>query len=660
VAFAVALMLRQRGQIQASSLRKVAMSGNNPLRNVLARFRRQRRRRSQPNRFLRRASLQLEQLEGRLVPSNTGTIHLTDSTATVVEETHYAAKPDVYLYGNKLTDGYYDVEVVAPGGKSGNADDVLGLSDPNHPVQVVNGHFFDGIFSTDPAPGLLETVDGPRGHAFNVWDVVYSTGNTNSNPPAGSQGYDDTDNNGGEYQVVIAQHIDGETQDNFPQFTGNSDVTKSKNFKAEPATQATSIVTNFILTQPDGSTVTGPNPGGTTAVAGSTAQDFATVTVKSGTTVVNEGTADFQLFGPSGLIDDSEAPVVNGTATDPFISDQLPAGNYYFVAAFSDGNDFGESQSTDELFTIDKASPTITTTANPTGTVNVGANDITVGDSAVVSGGYGETGNLIFTLHFGSSAGPEVAGSPISMALHGDDTYSVSTTLSASSQAGTYVWTVTYAGDGNNSSAQDQADANEQFTIRNVVCTGESANQEFWGFKSGRMLVDSAQWGGKTGKALGNWLAGNWSNLFGNLAGATNDQVVNYYHLLLMKNIGKDVTSATARAALSTALSIYATTTGLGWGTASQADGFMQGFGGVGLGDESYNVGSHGASFGAANDIYLTVNQLMSYLDSQTAVVTFGSVKTRRTWNMYGGNLTLLKGAKFVFFDIARLGWVLG
>jgi hypothetical protein len=218
------------------------------------------KRRAQPQRqkHFRRARLLLEQLETRLTLSNTGTVHLTDSTATIVEETHYAAKTDVYAYGKDLVDGYYDVEVVAPGGKSGNAPthDILGLSNPNDPVQVSGGHFDLTSFPTpvNPAPGLSVTVTGPRGNAFNVWDVVYSTGSTKMDPPAGSQGYDDTRNPGGEYQVVLAQHIPGEIQDNFSQFTGNNAVTKSKNFKVEVAPTATQIIVTKDAIGTDGST----------------------------------------------------------------------------------------------------------------------------------------------------------------------------------------------------------------------------------------------------------------------------------------------------------------------------------------------------------------------------------------------------------------------
>jgi hypothetical protein len=307
-----------------------------------------------------------------------------------------------------------------------------------------------------------------------------------------------------------------------------------------------------------------------------------------------------------------------------------------------------------------KVTPQIVTTSNPTGTLNVGTTDITVSDTAVVSGGFNETGNLVFTLHVGTSTGTAVAGTPISVPLHGNDTYMVSLTLSASNPATTYVWTVTYAGDANNNPAQDQGGPDEQFTLRNVVAPGVSANQEFWGFAKGRALIESALWGGPTGTALGNWLATNWPNLFGNLDVATNQQVVNYYHLLLMKNIGKNVTDATARAALSTALSVYATTSGLGWGPLAQADGFQQGFGGVGLGSTSYNIGTNGAAFGVAENTYVTVDAILSYLDSQTTVVSAGDPKTLRQWMLYGGSQTLTREAKFVLFDIALIGNVNG
>ena len=116
---------------------------------------------------------------------------------------------------------------------------------------------------------------------------------------------------------------------------------------------------------------------------------------------------------------------------------------------------------------IGRASPTIVSNSNPTGTVNVGTTAISVSDTAVVSGGYHEGGNLIFTLHFGTSSGPAVAGTPTPVTLNGDGTYSVTTTLPTSSLAGTYVWTVTYAGDGNNTISFDSGGSSS--TVAGIV-----------------------------------------------------------------------------------------------------------------------------------------------------------------------------------------------
>jgi hypothetical protein len=387
-----------------------------------------------------------------------GTIHLTngvdgdplpippDQPVTIVEQTHYLAKQDVFVYGNFLIDNYYDVEVVSPGGKSGGADHVLGISDPSSPVHVSMGHF-------DGGPGL---VTGPRGTAFKVWDEVFSTGNTNGNPP---QGYDDTDNPGGEYQVVLAQHRQGETQDQeFAQFSGNNGLTKSKNFKIEIAPHSTSIVTNFILTQPDGlPQVNGPatSPDVTSAAAGSTAQDFATVTVTDSSGIpVTEGTVNFQFFEGTTLIDDSNAPVINGQATDPFVSAPLAPGSYYFTAGFSDGADFGESQSDQEPFFITQNhAPTgIVTNANPSNvTLPSDGSTVTLNDSANIIGTF--TGPVGGTITFNLYApGDTMCTMPIytqTVSVSGYGTYSTGpgfTLPTAEAVTGTYQWVAQYSG----------------------------------------------------------------------------------------------------------------------------------------------------------------------------------------------------------------------
>jgi VCBS repeat-containing protein len=305
-----------------------------------------------PARQPRRPSF--DQLEDRVVPSNTGSVHLTDSTATIQEETHYTAKDLVWAYGQKLADGYYDVEVVAPGGKSGNADDVLGVSLNTAPVHVTSGQF-------DVGPNL---VTGPQGTAFNVWFEVYQTGINGGTP--GAQGYDDTTNNGGEYQVVVAKH------DGSLDFI--NDVAKSKNFKVDQnATPGTTLTnTTFTLTYPDGqTTVTGPNDDGTLAPLGSTAQDSAGVVDGNGN-LVTGGTVTFSFYsgdpdGTNQLLDTSNPVAVsNGIATDPTVEGPLGAGDYYFIATYTpdpnnNPNDLTPSTGDPEQFTIQAATPTLTT-----------------------------------------------------------------------------------------------------------------------------------------------------------------------------------------------------------------------------------------------------------------------------------------------------------
>ncbi len=704
---------------------------------------------------LKRFRPEFDLLEGRDCPSNMGTLHLTDSTVTVVEETQYASKHDVYAYGNFLVDGYYDVEVVAPGGKSNGSDAILGLSDPNSPIQVLNGHVVLGSPSGPVTPG---TAAGPRGYAFNVWDEVYKVSNN-------TQGFDNTGNSGGVYQVVVAQHILGETQDNFSQFTGNNAVTKSKNFKAPddgltlpPPTgpESTSIVTNFILTRPDGTIIGGPNVGGTFVVAGSTAQDFASVFVTDGSgNIVTEGFVDFQLFGPNGLIDDTTVPVINGVATDPFVSLPLDVGEYHFVAGYSDAGNtdvdapaiawFASSQSESEPFTIIKAtpsltttasevgnvvgsarlsdsativgyklngtldftltkpdgtvvdvgtvavtgsgtysaptdvfadevgvyvwhatysgdfnnnvagddgtneslevikaSPTLVTTASPTGVIYVGVSAPILSDSGVLAGGYNETGTLTFVL-----TGPHGYSFTKTIAVNGNGTYSVST--NTETELGLYTWVVTYNGDVNNNTAVDQGGEAEQVTIRDQVTQGESATLGFWSNKNGQALLKTY------GAELGNWLGITYGNLFGNLSGATGKDVASYF--LKVKAAASGSVYNTYAQVLTTALDVWVT--GLGWNLSSMGPthyGFHQGFGGTGLGDVYYNVGTNGSSFGVANNTYVKVSDLLAYLNARCVRVG-GSYANLPTFTFYGNNNTvLLGGANNVFNGINNTG----
>ena len=313
---------------------------------------------------------------------------------------------------------------------------------------------------------------------------------------------------------------------------------------------------------------------------------------------------------------------------------------------------------------INPASPTIVTTANPTGTFYAGTTAPTLKDSAVVSGGYNPTGTVTFYL-FAPGVTP---ASNFSNALY-NETRSLSlvsgqyvastatgyTLPSLVTSTNPYQWEAVYNGDGNNNTAKDVSlSKQEQVTIAgNQVVTNETATIGFWANKNGQALL------GTYSTALGNWLASTYKNLFGNLNGASGSQVASYFLNQVKPNASGAVYNTYAQA-LSTALSVWVTTTGLGWNTTATGPtkyGFMQGFGGVGLGDIYYNVGTNGSSFGVPNNTYQKVSVLLAYFNTECKVTKGGTYATLPTLVFYGNNdPTLLNGANNVFSGITNTG----
>jgi hypothetical protein len=124
-------------------------------------------------------------------------------------------------------------------------------------------------------------------------------------------------------------------------------------------------------------------------------------------------------------------------------------------------------------------------------------------------------------------------------------------------------------------------------------------------------------------------------------------------------NSGSPIGNTYAQA-LTDALSVWVTTSGLGWNLSSTGPtkyGFMQGFGGAGLGTILYNVGNNGASIGVANNTYLTVNQVLSYVNSVTYVTTAGSYTKLPVLYFYSKtDTTLTHGADNVLTGISQAG----
>ena len=116
-----------------------------------------------------------------------------------------------------------------------------------------------------------------------------------------------------------------------------------------------------------------------------------------------------------------------------------------------------------EQVTVNLASPTLLTTANSDQRSRWARTWLRpfLTDTAVLSGGYNPTDTIVFTL-----TGPDGFTYTQTDTVNGDGTYTASTTLpTTGTVAGTYTWSVTYAGDVNNNAAMDQGGTAEQTVV---------------------------------------------------------------------------------------------------------------------------------------------------------------------------------------------------
>ncbi len=141
----------------------------------------------------------------------------------------------------------------------------------------------------------------------------------------------------------------------------------------------------------------------------------------------------------------------------------------------------------------------------------------------------------------------------------------------------------------------------------------------FWANKNGQGLIDSFNGGGSS-TALSNWLATNFSNLFGSFAGQTwTPPRVAADFTTAKGNVG-GVQGNTYAQTFALALAVYATDPTLGGGSASTGQGFAVEPGGTG--NQGFNVGSNGAAFGVANNTTLSVTDILMILNSDYNATT--------------------------------------
>jgi uncharacterized repeat protein (TIGR01451 family) len=266
--------------------------------------------------------------------------------------------------------------------------------------------------------------------------------------------------------------------------TGNGDYTASTTLQSPVTGAYTWVVTyegddNNVATKAQGFTteqtvIPPPTLSLVTAVPNTTIQlGPSEQTLSDDATLFNAlapGTITFTLTGPDDFSDSDVVNVSSGTNTYTG-SITLPttgvvAGSYMWSAVYestdhtSSAHDQGGIA---ELVMVEKASPTIVTTAPPDVTLPAGPpGTVELSDSAELSGGYFPTGNLVFTL-----SGPGGFSESQTDTVNGNGTYTARITLPETGMvAGTYTWTVTYAGDDNNNSFTEEGNAtNEEQTV---------------------------------------------------------------------------------------------------------------------------------------------------------------------------------------------------
>jgi hypothetical protein len=239
---------------------------------------------------------------------------------------------------------------------------------------------------------------------------------------------------------------------------------------------ATGSCDQMVVNKASPTITTGASPG--TATAGASIQVSDMATFHSTSSVAPTGMVSFKLYADTTCTTavagvSGSGPIITAGGTSTATLPSIPwtpatAGSYAWGASYAgDANDNGVSQTScsdpAEQITVAKASPSLTTQANPT-TAAAGT-AITAEDTATFSatGAAPPTGSVTFTLYAGAtcSTGTGVSGS--GAIVTSTASFSPSWTPPA---AGTYSWHASYAGDANNNAVTTGCDdANEQITV---------------------------------------------------------------------------------------------------------------------------------------------------------------------------------------------------
>jgi uncharacterized repeat protein (TIGR01451 family) len=187
------------------------------------------------------------------------------------------------------------------------------------------------------------------------------------------------------------------------------------------------------------------------------------------------GTITFNLYDPndatcSGAPAFTQTVVVSGNSaysTSGGFAANL-TGTWRWTASYSGDskNNAAASGCDAEPVTIGKATPSLTTSPDPTATTETS----TLNDSATLSGGFSPTGTITFNLYDPDQ--PACTGTPRyteTVAVTGNGTYSTTGGFAAD-KVGTWRWVAAYSGDSGNNAVAGGCD-DEQVTVADVLPT---------------------------------------------------------------------------------------------------------------------------------------------------------------------------------------------
>jgi uncharacterized repeat protein (TIGR01451 family) len=215
---------------------------------------------------------------------------------------------------------------------------------------------------------------------------------------------------------------------------------------------ASSACASEAVTVGKGSPTIATTPNPSSATVGAALNDTAHVSGGSSPT----GDVTFNLYSPADATCTGAALYTKTVALagrDAATSDgpaSSVAGTYHWTATYNGdaNNSSASSTCASEPVDVGKASPAVATTPNPA-SATVGAD---LNDTAQVTGGFSPTGDVTFSLYGPADAtcsGTALYTKTVALAGGGAAT----SDGPASTLAGTYHWTATYNGDGNNKTA---------------------------------------------------------------------------------------------------------------------------------------------------------------------------------------------------------------